>query len=70
MERNLERPGVSHLSRRNENFVLVLRCLSSRGTKLVPWPLRLERTNPRHQEAFPWLSPLPRMGGILTLIYR
>ena len=57
MEKNLERPGVSHLSRRNENFVLVLRCLSSRGTKLVPWPLRLERTNPRHEEALPWLSP-------------
>src|SRR5439155_15707414 len=30
---------------------------SSRGTKLVPWPLRLERTNPRHEEALPWLSP-------------
>jgi len=38
MERNLDRTGVSHLSRRNENFVLALRCLSSRGTKLVPCP--------------------------------
>jgi len=69
MERNLERPGVSHFSRRNENFVLVLRCLVAAARSLCRgpcgWKGQTHGTKKRCRG-----YPLPRMGGILTLIYR